>query len=184
MIPSFASYTTPLAVQDFCISSFSRHRSSILPKILSMKRARRIQLGPHLSVTFEHKILVWFQIQEMLFSEKRTQNIDEEIEAYNPLVPRPGIIPITLMWEYTDPEERSKKLIQLRNFISYLYIEAQGVRYFAQPLPGDTLPMHEKRAPSVNFLCFKAHSNPESIHIHDPEYTADTTIPQSAWSFL
>ena len=184
MIPSFSSLYTPLTVQDFSYDMFCRNRGVIIPKILSLKRYRRVQLGPDLSITFEHKVLVWFQIQEMLWAEGRALGLDEEINVYNPLIPKPNILTITAMWEYVDPEERKRNLNRLWNFISYLYVVIESEKYFAEPLPEDTWIPETYHAPSVNFLRFviPANSVAQSIHIHHPSYSADSCIPETVWT--
>lgn len=185
-LPKFSAYNTPLTLEDISTNVFRETRRAILPEIIAIKRIRRIQLGPKLSVTFEHKLLVWFQIQEMLWAEGRCDHIEEELLAYNPLVPRPHITPVTVMWEYEDAQERTSSLTKLWNFASYLYLQVGAQKYFAHPLPEEKIRPQEARAPSVNFLCFHVDSSlasaSSSMHIHHPEYTADAMIPFEVWS--
>jgi hypothetical protein len=187
-LPKFSVYDTPLTLEDISTDAFRETRLAVLSEIIAIKRLRRIQLGPKLSITFEHKLLVWFQIQEMLWAEGRTAHIEEELLAYNPLVPRPNITPVTVMWEYTDAQERRESLSKLWNFVSYLYLQVGEQKYFAQPLPEDALQIPEARAPSVNFLCFHVDSRfatgERTLHIHHPHYTAEATVPFEAWSCI
>ncbi|WP_165780724.1 DUF3501 family protein [Holospora curviuscula] len=184
MIPYFSSLYTPLTLQDFSFKKYSQERGVIIPKILRLKQKRRVQLGPDLSITFEHKVLVWFQIHEMLWAERRTQGLEEEIKIYNPLIPKPDILTITAMWEYIEPEERKYKLKNLWNFISYLYVKVEDKKYFSELLSEDSWIPEEDRASSVNFLRFVLPKKvlPHSIHIHHPHYSADAHIPETVWS--
>ncbi len=191
-LPKFSAYDTTLTLKDISTQGFREIRRAVLPEIIALKRLRCVQLGPKLSITFEHKLLVWFQIQEMLWAEERCDDIEAELLAYNPLVPRPNLIPVTVMWEYTDAQERTECLTKLWNFASYLYLDVDGEKYFAQPLPEDPshpqLHTQEARTPSVNFLCFhvdsKAVSTSSALHIHHPEYIADEIIPSTVWNCI
>ena len=184
-LPKFSSYNTPLVLEDISTQDFRAARQDVLPEIIAIKRARRVQLGPNLSVTFEHKWLIWFQIQEMLWAEGRATGIEEELQAYNPLVPRPHLIPVTVMWEYEDAQERTESLAKLWNFASYLYLQVNGEKYFAQSLPEEHARPQEARAPSVNFLCFPVDASCASegatLCIHHPEYTAQAVVPFELW---
>jgi hypothetical protein len=121
----------------------------------------------------------------MLWAEGRGDHIEEELLAYNPLVPRPNITPVTVMWEYDNAQERTESLSKLWNFASYLYLQVGEQKYFAQPLPEEKSRSQEARAPSVNFLCFHVDfslaSASSTIHIHHPEYTADVVVPLEMW---
>ncbi|ETZ04843.1 DUF3501 family protein [Holospora undulata] len=185
MIPFFESFYTPLLVQDFSFHGFKEERSLVIHKIMQFKRQRRVQLGPDFSITFEHKLLVWFQIQEMLLAENRFDGIEEEIAVYSPLIPKPNVLTITAMWEYSDPKIRYEQLKNLWNFRSYLYVSFKDEKYFSESLPEDTWISEGDRALSVNFLRFvmpKECIFPDSIHIHHPCYQADALIPESLWT--
>ncbi|ETZ06828.1 hypothetical protein P618_201017 [Holospora obtusa F1] len=182
MIPFFPSVYTPLSVEDVCCHQFRKERSKIIPEILKLKRQRHVQLGSDLGVTFEHKVLVWFQIQEMLWAENRTDGIEEEILIYNPLIPQSNVITITAMWEYLDPKVRHDQLKKLWNFVSYLYVCINNEKYFASLLPEDTWIPEGEKALSVNFLRFVIPKNspfPDHIRIDHPCYSAYACIPES-----
>ncbi len=80
--------------------------------IIAMKRDRVVQVGGNSTWHFENRDIMRYQIQEMIRCEVMTEDeaIDQELEAYNPLIPRTNEISVTLMFEYETKEERERVL--------------------------------------------------------------------------
>ena len=97
------------------LEEYAIERANFRKQILAHKRVRRLILGKHATLFFEDFQTIKYQIQEMLRIEKifEPQAIDEEIEAYNPLIPDGTNWKATLMFEYPDPSERNQALTNM-----------------------------------------------------------------------
>jgi len=97
------------------LEEYSEHRDVFRTQVIAHKKHRKIFLGPHATLYFEDALTMKYQIQEMLRVEKifsRTE-IEEELEAYNPLIPDGSNWKATFMLEYPDIEERRLALATL-----------------------------------------------------------------------
>jgi hypothetical protein len=83
--------------------AYERVRASYRAAVIERKRHRRVPLGDHMTVVFECADTVRFQIQEMARAERiaTDEGIQEELDAYNPLLPKPGELSATLFIELT-----------------------------------------------------------------------------------
>ena len=86
---------------------YEKVRAAMRSRVIDLKRARRVPVGRHLSFVFENRDTVLFQIQEMCRVERITDDarIQDEIDVYNALLPRPGELSATLFIEITDKAE-------------------------------------------------------------------------------
>ncbi len=86
--------------------AYERERRQFLTHIIDLKRRRRVEVGTIVSVTFETVDTVRFQIQEMARAERilTDAGIDNELRAYNPLIPEPGQLCATMFIELTSEE--------------------------------------------------------------------------------
>jgi hypothetical protein len=87
--------------------AYERERESFRAEVIALKRLRRVSIGPIITVVFENRTTVRFQIQEMARAERLTSDaqIQVELDIYNPLVPRRGELSMTLFVELTSDEE-------------------------------------------------------------------------------
>ncbi|MFV1984241.1 MAG: DUF3501 family protein [Thiohalomonadales bacterium] len=114
---------TKLTHEDLMtLETYSRERNDFRAKVMSHKKNRRVALGDNTTLYFEDKLTIQYQIQEMLRIEKIFEYgaIDEELNAYNPLIPDGKNWKATFMIEYTDTTERKialEKLIGVENSI-------------------------------------------------------------------
>ncbi len=97
------------------IAAYERIRDVFLRSVLERKRPRYVKLGPNMTALFENRDSVLFQIQEMLRTERITQEkaILHEVETYNALVPADTELSATLFVEYQDRDERERMLAAL-----------------------------------------------------------------------
>ncbi len=97
-----------LALNDIKdLRDYERSREEYRNKIIALKKIRRISLGPIVTLLFENRETILFQIQEMARAEKimSDKGIQEELDAYNPLIPEMGQLSATLFIELTSKEE-------------------------------------------------------------------------------
>ena len=100
----------------YTLEAYARERPSFRARVLAHKRPRTVHLGEHLTLVFEDRLTIQYQIQEMLRIERifEAQGIQDELDAYNPLIPDGTNLKATLLIEYADPDERARKLVELR----------------------------------------------------------------------
>jgi hypothetical protein len=93
---------------------FAQLRKEKRAEMTALKKIRRIAVGPDASFLFESYDTMWWQIHEMLFIEKGgVDQIEDELSAYNPLIPQGNELVATLMFEIDDPERRKSLLMKL-----------------------------------------------------------------------
>jgi hypothetical protein len=94
------------------LAAWNSHRAATLQHIIQLKQARRVALGAHLSVVFENRQTVLFQVQEVLRAEFITEPecIRAEIDGYNRLIPEPGELCATLFIELLDSRYRARDI--------------------------------------------------------------------------
>ena len=96
---------TKLTLDDISdVRAYERERAQFRDHVIRMKKLRRISIGPVVTVVFENRDTIRFQIQEMARVEKMAsdEQIQGELDVYNPLIPEPGELCATLFVELTD----------------------------------------------------------------------------------
>ena len=93
----------------------TRERAAMRTRVIAHKRLRTLHLGAHLTLLFEDRLTVQYQVQEMLRIERifEAVAIQDELDSYNPLIPDGANLKATLLIEYTDPDERALRLVEL-----------------------------------------------------------------------
>jgi Protein of unknown function (DUF3501) len=105
-----------LTIDDIAdLRAYERERDEFRRRIIELKRRRRIGVGPYVSLVFENRDTVRFQIQEMARAEKiiSDDGIQTELDVYNPLIPGPGQVSATCFIELTSKEELAEWLPKL-----------------------------------------------------------------------
>jgi hypothetical protein len=91
---------------------YKEMRRDFFRRGIEQTQKRRVALGPHAMLTFQSRDLVLIQVQEMLLAEPGGK-AEEELEAYNPLVPDGSSLVFTLMFEIDNPVVRDQTLLKL-----------------------------------------------------------------------
>ncbi len=99
----------------YTLEDYARMRGEFRAQVLEHKRHRRLHLGPHLTLCFEDRLTMQYQVQEMLRIERifEPAGIREELAAYNPLIPDGSNWKATLLIEFPYPEQRVRELARL-----------------------------------------------------------------------
>lgn len=110
------------------LEAYTKWRKVHKPEIMAHRRLRSVQLGEHLNLQFESETTMRYQIQEMLRIEKifEEEGIQQEIDAYAPLVPDGTNWKATLMIEYIDVNERKRELARLIGVEDRMFVEVEG----------------------------------------------------------
>ncbi len=135
------------------IEQYEILRPRIRPLVIAEKNRRRLIVGQHLMLLFENGQTVWYQIEEMVRTEKISAEaaIRHEIDTYNELLPRPGEISATMLIEYPDPKERDVALRELLGLERHLWVAIDGRREAAR---FDSRQIATDRLSSVQFVRF------------------------------
>jgi hypothetical protein len=130
-------------------------RDQLRRDIVALKKPRRIDVGPHSTFYFENYATMKQQIQEMLYIEKGgDEQLEDELEAYNPMVPQGAELTATLMFEIDNPEVRLKTLLSLTDVELTAYVEVDGVKSYARPEQEVERTSADGKTSSVHFLHF------------------------------
>jgi len=110
------------------LEQYAEKREEFKKQILAIKKDRKIALGDHATLYFENEQTIRYQIQEMLRIEKvfEADGINEELEAYNPLIPDGSNWKATFMIEYDDVAERQKVLATLVGVEDKVWVQVEG----------------------------------------------------------
>ena len=137
-------------------STYAKERRSIRKEVVQMKKNRRVELGPHSTFYFENFFTMKAQIQEMLYIEKGgDEQLKDELEAYNPLVPQGSELVATYMFEIDNPNTRKKVLSSLGNVENKLFISINGTKLYAIPEEDIDRTDNSGKTSSVHFIHFK-----------------------------
>jgi hypothetical protein len=123
--------------------------------IAEIKRHRRVEVGPFATFYFENYDTMCHQVQEMLHIEKGGEpQIDDELAAYNPLIPQGAELAATVMFEIDDPTRRAATLARLGGIEHHVLLDVAGnrIRGEADPTRENTSP--EGKASAVQFIKF------------------------------
>ena len=138
------------------ISTYAKERRSIRKEVVKMKKNRRVELGPHATFYFENFFTMKAQIQEMLYIEKGgNEQLKDELEAYNPLIPQGFELVATFMFEIDNPITRKKLLTSLGNVENKIFININGNKTYAVPENDVDRTDKSGKTSSVHFLHFK-----------------------------
>ncbi|GAI96669.1 unnamed protein product, partial [marine sediment metagenome] len=118
-----------LTRQDlYSLEEYADVRPEFRARVLAHKKNRMVKLGDHATLYFEDRLTVQYQIQEMLRIEKIFEGagIQEELDAYNPLIPDGANFKATFMIEYPDAEQRRDALAKLIDIEDRVWVQADG----------------------------------------------------------
>jgi hypothetical protein len=110
------------------LEEYAERRPAFRAQVIAHKKLRQVALDEHARLYFEDETTVRYQIQEMLRIEKvfEAQGIEDELEAYNPLIPDGSNWKATFMLEYDDPQERQRRVTQLIGIEDKVWVQVEG----------------------------------------------------------
>ena len=139
------------------LEQYAVAREDFRSKVLDHKRNRRIDLGANAALYFEDRLTMQYQVQEMLRIERifEAGGIDEELNAYNPLIPDGSNWKATFMVEFPDENERRTMLQRLVGIEEKVYLQIDdGKRIF--PIADEDLERSSaEKTSAVHFLRFE-----------------------------
>jgi len=135
------------------LADYERVRAILRPLFIHEKERRRLGLGSHLTFIFENAQTAWYQVEEMIRTEKMTDRaaVQHEIDTYNELVPAPGELVATLLIEYSDAAEREAALRRLVGLERHLWLTLGAKKI---PASFDDRQMSTEKISAVQFVRF------------------------------
>jgi hypothetical protein len=141
----------------YSLEEYSRIRNEFKRTAVNHRKHRQVQLGKHMTLHFEDRVTVKYQIQEMLLIEKTftSEGIRDELDAYNPLIPTGTNLKATLTIEYSDPEIRAAKLEELHRVEDKIYVQVEGHEAIFAIADEDMDRSNDVKTAAVHFLRFE-----------------------------
>jgi Protein of unknown function (DUF3501) len=165
------------------LEAYSKARPEFRARVMAHKRHRTVPVGDNVTLIFEDELTIRYQVQEMLRVERifEEEGIEEELAAYNPLIPDGGNWKATMMIEYPEVEVRQRMLAKLIGIEDRVWVQVAGNSRVYAVADEDLERATEVKTSSVHFLRFELQSDMVralkagaalSIGIDHPEYNA------------
>lgn len=141
----------------YSLEDYDKVRPSFKLEVMEHKELRRVHLNDNITIYFEDEKTIKYQIQEMLRIERTfdEQGIQDELDAYNPLIPNGTDLRATMMIEYGDPKIRKKKLHELAQVEKHIYFLFEGDERPYYVIANEDLERSSKiKTSAVHFLRF------------------------------
>lgn len=141
----------------FSLEDYSKERPQFRARVLEHKANRRVEIGPHATLYFEDALTMQYQVQEMLRIERifEADLIQEELDAYNPLIPDGHNLKATFMLEYPDVDERRAALSKLLGIERSLWLQVND-NSRVYPIANEDLERETSdKTSAVHFLRFE-----------------------------
>ena len=139
------------------LEAYAKQRAAFRARVIAHKKNRTVRLGEHVTLIFEDELTIRYQVQEMLRIEKTFEEagIQDELDAYNPLVPDGTNLKATMMIEYEDPVVRKDELAKLRGIEDRVYVQVDGQPKAYAIADEDLERENDEKTSSVHFLRFE-----------------------------
>jgi len=148
----------PLTRDDlYSLEEYAQLRPGYRAEVLAHKKDRKVTIGAHATLSFEDRSTIQYQVQEMLRIERifEAAGIEEELAAYNPLIPDGGNLKATFMLEYTDVDERRDALRLLHGIEDRVWLRAGDEEPVWAVADEDMDRATDEKTSAVHFLRFE-----------------------------
>ena len=141
----------------YSLEEYSKIRDEFKKAAVNHRRQRQVRVGDHMTLHFEDRVTVKYQIQEMLLIERTYQSagIQDELDAYNPLVPTGSNLKATLTIEYGDAVVRAEKLKELHSVEDRIFVQVFGHEPVYAVADEDMDRSNDEKTSAVHFLRFQ-----------------------------
>ena len=148
----------PLKRSDLMsLETYAEEREAFRARVLEHKKHRRVDIGPNFSLYFEDRLTIQYQVQEMLRIEKTftAAGIEEELEAYNPLIPDGNNLKATAMLEFEDVTIRRKRLAELVGMEHQVWLQVDRHERVSAVSNEDLDRSTDEKTSAVHFMRFE-----------------------------
>ena len=141
----------------FSLEEYAEVRPKFRAEVMDHKKTRQVPLGPNATLYFEDAVTMKYQVQEMLRIERIFERaaIEEELDAYNPLIPDGSNWKATFMVEFPDIEERRERLGRLTGIEDRVWVQVAGFDRVHAIADEDLERADEDKTSAVHFLRFE-----------------------------
>lgn len=139
------------------LEAYSKTRKEFRAKVIEHKKRRTLHLGDHVTLLFEDELTIRYQVQEMLRIERifEEAGIEDELQAYNPLIPDGTNLKATMLIEYEDVDERARMLAKLKGIEDRIWLQVAGCDPVYAIADEDIERENDEKTSSVHFLRFE-----------------------------
>ena len=139
------------------LETYARERPAFRARVLAHKKRRRLPVGPDATLYFEDRLTIRYQIQEMLRIERLFEDeaVEDELNAYNPLIPDGRNLKATFMIEYPEAAERRAALVRLAGIEDRVWLRVAGHEAVFGIADEDLERRNAVRTAAVHFLRFE-----------------------------
>ena len=139
------------------LEQYAKQRVDIRARVMAHKKDRTVHIGPHATWVFEDRETIKYQVQEMLRAERifEEAGIQDELDAYNPLIPDGSNWKVTFLIEYTDEEERRVALAKLKGIEDRCWVQVTDFDRVYAIADEDLERENDEKTSSVHFLRFE-----------------------------
>lgn len=137
-------------------AEYGARRKELRAAVIAIKKNRRMEVGPYVTFYFENYDTMLSQVQEMLRIEKGgVEQIEGELEAYNPLIPQGAELIATVMIEIEDGARRARELAKLGHIEDTMFMEVGGTRIKGAPTEYEDRTTADGKTSSVHWIRFR-----------------------------
>ncbi|HEY8068989.1 MAG TPA: DUF3501 family protein [Burkholderiales bacterium] len=166
---------------------YARERNAYRSRVIAHKKLRTVHAGENVTLIFEDETTIRYQVQEMLRIERifEAEGIRGELEAYNPLIPDGGNWKATMLIEYPEPEERRRRLAELKGVEDRAWVEVEGCARVYAIADEDLERENEEKTSAVHFVRFELDAGMRqalkqgaglAIGVDHPHYRASVAV--------
>ncbi|HZR02904.1 MAG TPA: DUF3501 family protein [Burkholderiales bacterium] len=139
------------------LEQYAKVRPDFRANVMVHKKNRRVHLGDHITLQFEDEMTMRYQVQEMLRAERifEEEGIEDELDAYNPLIPDGSNWKATMLIEYPDVAQREQALSELIGVEDRVWVQVEGCPQVFAIADEDLERENESKTSSVHFLRFE-----------------------------
>jgi hypothetical protein len=141
----------------YSLEEYAALRNDFRAKVMAHKKNRRVAIGPNAALYFEDRLTMQYQVQEMLRAERifEAEGIEEELAAYNALIPDGHNWKATFMIEFDDVEERRQALARMVGIEDRVWVRVDGFDPVWAIADEDLERETEEKTSSVHFMRFE-----------------------------
>jgi hypothetical protein len=176
--------TAKLTREDlWSLEQYAEKRNEFRAQVMEHKKSRQVAIGPNATLYFEDRMVMQYQIQEMLRIERifEKEAIQEELDAYNPLIPDGSNWKATFMLEFPDVEQRKQELAALLGVEKKVWVRVDDLDK-VYPIANEDLEREtEEKTSSVHFLRFEL--SPEMVAAAKSGASISMGIDHDAYSY-
>ena len=139
------------------LEAYAKSRKDFRTQVIAHKKSRTVHLGDHVTLLFEDELTIRYQVQEMLRIEKifEEEGIQDELDAYNPLIPDGRNLKATMLIEYEDVDERAAALAKMKGIEDKTWVQVEGSTRVYAIADEDLDRENETKTSSVHFVRFE-----------------------------